>query len=407
MDFEDTPQESEFRAEAQSFLQAEAHKVAVEPNESEKDYFDRTRRWQKIKSDDGWACLSWPEEYGGRGLSLTEEIIWKQEEQKYNTPDHVVFAIGLGQCGMIMMAYASAEQKVQMLPKLASGEQVWCQLFSEPSAGSDLANLRSRAVKDGDEWVINGQKTWTSGAQYADWGILITRTDPTVPKHKGLTFFFINMDKPGIRIRPIKQINGEHKFNEVFFSDVRVPDTQRLGSVGDGWKVAMRTLVNERLGVGDGTKGFGQGVAEALALARELDFNGRPAIEDAFVRARLADWYCQESGLKYSYYRVLSALSRGEEPGPETSVAKLVASNKQQNVGALMLDLLDMGGISLDESSPAVPFQKSFMEAPASRIAGGTDEILRNIIAERVLGLPADVRVDKDVPFNEVPQGNT
>ena len=276
-------------------------------------------------------------------------------------------------------------------------------MFSEPSAGSDLAGLRTRAVRDGDDWVLNGQKIWTSGAHYSDFGVLVVRTDPTAQKHQGLSYFFIDMKSPGIDIKPIKQISGGANFNEVYFSDVRIPDQQRLGSVGQGWQVALTTLMNERASIGGG--GGGVNFDSVFALAQKTLMNGRPAIEDQQVRAKLADWYTQESGLKYTGYRSMTALSKGEIPGPENSIGKLVGAPKQQDMAAFALDLLDANGSIWDEnfSESAGLFQATFMASPGLRIAGGTDEIMANIIAERVLGLPQDIRVDKGIPFSEIP----
>jgi acyl-CoA dehydrogenase len=405
MDFNDTPQEAAFRAEARAFLDAHAPGfLARRRNETEQQYVKRGKAWQKLKYENGWACLNWPKEYGGRGATPMELIIWNQEESRHDLPVGP-FAIGLGMCGPTMIAYASEAQKREHLPRMASGEQIWCQLFSEPAGGSDLAALRTKAVRDGDDWIVNGQKIWTSGAHYSDWGILVTRTDPNVPKHKGLTFFFLNMHSPGIEVKPIKQISGGANFNEVYFTDVRIPDAQRLGAVGQGWQVSITTLMNERLAVGNAG---GADVDEILALARAIKIDGKPALRNAAVREKIAHWHCQSSGLKFTNYRTISALSRGQTPGPENSITKVVSAVKQQEIGSFGLDLMDMGGILMDPRKvPAeLAFQMNFLGAPGYRIAGGTDEILRNIIAERVLGLPGDVRVDKNLPFNQVPTGS-
>ncbi len=414
MNFDDTPEEAAFRLEARAFLEAHTDvlktdapasgRMRSKPGEAESDYLQRARAWQKIKYDSGWACLNWPKEYGGRGASSIELIIWQQEERRYDAPI-APFVIGQGMCGPTMMRYASDEQNRQLLPKMASGEEIWCQLFSEPAGGSDLANLRTRAEPDGNEWVINGQKIWTSGAHYSDWGILVARSDPTVPKHKGLTFFFINMHSPGIETRPIRQISGGSNFNEVYFTDVRVPDSQRLGAVGDGWAVSITTLMNERLAVGSAD---GADFKDLYALAANIELDGEPAVRNAAVRERLADWYCQMSGLKYTKARVQSALSRGATAGPENSITKVVSAKKMQDIGSFGMDLMDMGGIMTDRDGALGNqiFRDAYMSAPGLRIAGGTDEILRNIIAERILGLPQDVRVDKGIPFHDVPQGS-
>lgn len=407
MDFHDSKEEAEFRAEAQAFLEQYATREDIRPPqepESHEAFLARAKRWQKLKYDHGWACLHWPKEYGGREATPIQRVIWSEEEGKYNVPTQP-FSIGQGMCGPTMMAYAKDDQNRDLLPLMASGEDIWCQLFSEPAGGSDLANLQTRAERDGDDWVINGQKIWTSGAHYSDWGILVTRTDPTVPKHKGLTFFYLNMHTPDVEIKPIKQINGNSNFNEVFFTDVRIPDAQRLGEVGDGWKVSITTLMNERLAVGDAN---GADVADIFALARQAEIDGEPAIQNAAVRAKIADWYCQASGLKYTKARVISALSRGETPGPENSITKIVSASKLQEIGTFGLDLMEMGSIMTNPEQMPFDglFHDAYMWAPGIRVAGGTDEILRNIIAERVLGLPQDIRIDKDVPYNQVPQGN-
>ena len=408
MDFSDTAEEAAFRAEARAWLQAS---VPRSEELAGLDAVAAAKLWQKRKYDAGWACIRWPAEYGGRGGSAMEQVIWNQEEGKFPTPASV-FAIGQGMAAPTLMAWASEEHKRAHLPPLASGERIWCQMFSEPASGSDLAALRSRAVREGDEWVVNGQKIWTSGAHYADYGIIVLRSDPNVPKHRGLTYFFLDMRSPGIDIRPIKQISGESNFNEVYFSDVRVPDDQRLGDVGQGWQVALTTLMNERLALGagagaSGAGGVGIGFRNLFDLARRVDIDGQPAIRDRAVRAKLATWYAQEAGLRYTGYRTLTALSRGELPGPENSIGKLVGASKMQDMASFALDLLELSGAVSDPAYAEAQgmYQEAFLNAPGGRIAGGSDEIMLNILAERVLGLPQDVRVDKGIPFSEVPTG--
>ena len=304
-------------------------------------------------------------------------------------------------CGPTVMACASEEQKRRYLPPLASGEEIWCQLFSEPAGGSDLAGLRTRAERQGEDWIINGQKIWTSGAQFSDLGILITRTDPTVPKHKGLTMFFLDMKSPGVEIRPIKQANGQSGFNEVYFTDVRIPDSQRLGEVGGGWEVSLTTLMNERLSIG---AGMSTGFPELFDFCCRFATADGPAVDDRAVRSRLATWAVRASGLKYTGFRAISALSKGETPGPENSIGKLVAGTTMQEIAMFALDLQGQMGVHIDpDDAAASRFQAMLLRSPATRIEGGTDEILRNIIAERVLGLPGDIRVDKDVAFNQHP----
>ena len=401
MDFNDTPKEARFREEASSWL---AENAPTDEAFRALTPLQQAKVWQKQKYDAGWACLGWAPDFGGRGASAIEEVIWRQEESQYDLPANF-FLIGQGMIGPTLMAWASDEDKARFLPPLASGEEVWCQLFSEPAGGSDLAALRTRAERDGDDWVINGQKIWTSGAHYSDYGVIVVRTDPTVPKHKGLSYFYVDMKAPGVEIKPIKQLTGDSDFNEVYFTDVRVSDSQRLGEVGQGWQVSLTTLMNERAAIGGS---FGQmDVSLAMSVAEEVEIDGRPALEDAAVRARIANWYVQEAGLKYTGYRSLTALSRGALPGPENSIGKLVGAPKMQAMSSYLMDLLGASGAIADESLAAKAgiIQRAYMGAPGLRIAGGTDEIMANIIAERVLGLPQEPRLDKGIPFNEVPTG--
>ncbi len=409
MNFDDTPEEAAFRSQARQWIDANAPKeLEAELSKSslgrirlqKQDLVEVAKRWQKQKFDAGWACLHWPKDYGGRGASPVERVIWQQEEGVFGKLTQP-FQIGEGMCGPTVMAYGSEADKRRLLPKLASGEEIWCQLFSEPAGGSDVAGLRTRAEKQGDEWVINGQKIWTSGAHYSDYGILITRTDPNVPKHKGLTMFYINMKSPGVEVKPIKQANGMQEFNEVFFTDLRVPDTQRLGAVGDGWNVSLTTLMNERMSIG---ARLATGFSEMFEFCSNLMTEDGLAIDDSATRSKLASWAVRNSGLKYTSYRAISALSKGERPGPENSIGKLVAGTMLQDIATYAMDLEGAAGVlNGPDAEAAGQFQQMLLSSPSMRIAGGTDEILRNIIAERVLGLPGDIRVDKDVPFNKIP----
>lgn len=412
MDFSDSTEEAEFRGQVRAFIDARAPhylRSSLEKsgfgntNTGEYDTLEEAKKWQRTKAEHGWACLMWPQEYGGRGASPIENVIWSQEEGLYGKLAGT-FIIGQGMCAPTMMSYASEAHKARYLPKLASGEEVWCQMFSEPHGGSDLAGLRTRAEKDGDEWIINGQKIWTSGAHHSDYGILITRTDPGVAKHKGLTMFFVDMKSPGITIVPIKQATGNSEFNEVYFDNLRVPDDQRLGEVGEGWRVSITTLMNERMAIGGG---IATGFPEIHELASTVSLNGRPAIEDANVQSKLADWYVKSSGLQNNANRMITAVSKGELPGPENSIGKLVAGNMMQDIAKFALDLQGHAGSLVDPevAEGAGRFQTMLLRSPAVRIEGGTDQILRNIIGERVLGLPEDMRADKGMPFNEIPMG--
>ncbi|MDP1737285.1 MAG: acyl-CoA dehydrogenase family protein [Caulobacter sp.] len=413
MNFDDTPEEAAFRATARAWIEANA------PRELEAelkmggfasnglksvDPMAAAKAWQKKKKDAGWACLHWPTEYGGRGATPIERVIWGQEEGVYGALSGL-FIIGHGMCGPTVMAWADEATKERLLPPLAAGEHIWCQLFSEPAGGSDLAGLRTAAVPATDgsgDWIINGQKIWTSGAQHSDYGIVITRTDPNVPKHKGLTMFWLDMKSPGIDVRPIKQANGQSGFNEVYFTDVRIPDSQRLGAVGQGWSVSLTTLMNERLSIGSGMP---TGFPELFDFCMNLQTEDGLAIDDRSVRSRLAGYAVKASGLKYTGMRAISALSKGETPGPENSIGKLVAGATMQELAMFALDLQGQGGVVSDPEIAAAGarFQAMLLRSPATRVEGGTDEILRNIIAERVLGLPGDIRVDKDVAFKDIP----
>jgi len=410
MNFDDTPQEATFRKEVRGWIAQNAPKeLESELKEASLgriklkngDVLQLSKDWQKKKSSGGWACLQWPKEYGGRGSTPIERVIWQQEEGVYGKLG-MPFLIGQGMIGPVLMTYANEEVKKRYLPPLAAGQEIWCQLFSEPAAGSDVAGLRTRAEKDGSDWIVNGQKIWTSGAHYSDYGLLILRTDPNVPKHQGLTMFFLDMKSPGVEIRPIKQASGASEFNEVYFTNVRIPDKQRLGNVGEGWNVALTTLMNERFAIGSGVA---TGFPEIFNYVNSLMTEEGPAIEDRATRSKLATWAVRTSGLKYTTYRTISALSRGERPGPENSIGKLVAGSMLQEIAQYALDLQGAEGalVDTDQTEMAGQFQKMVLSSPSSRIAGGTDEVMRNIIAERVLGLPGDIRVDKDVPFNKIP----
>ena len=402
MDFNDTTEQANFRKQCRSWLEENAKYKSgnSKPNDfANKDALKEAKSWQKKKYDAGWAMLHWPKEYGGIGASAIERIIWGNEESKFDVPKGI-FEIGLGMCGPVMMEYATDEQKERYLPPMAEGKEIWCQLFSEPSAGSDVAGLRSKAVQDGDKWIINGQKVWTSGAHFSDYGILVVRHDPSVEKHKGMTFFFVDMKSPGIEIKPIKQITGSSSFNEVYFNDVEIPDSQRLGAIGDGWKVAITTLMNERLAVGDAN---GADVEDAFKWAKKQDDNGEPLLNNRAVRESIADWYCEASGLKNTKLRTMSALSKGQTPGPEASITKIVSAGKLQDIGNFGIDSLDMAGMLKTEDLDIKSFHNAWLGAPGLRIAGGTDEILKNVIAERVLGLPQDPRADKGVAFKDIP----
>ena len=351
----------------------------------------------------GLAEVHYPTGDGGQGLPREHQKLVNDAFERAGAPDNSpgLNVIGLGMAAPTILAFGTPEQRARFLPSLWTGEDIWCQLFSEPGAGSDLAGLGTRAVRDGDDWIVNGQKVWTSVAHIARWGILLARTDPDLPKHQGLSFFICDMAAPGVEVRPLRQLTGDAEFNEVFFTDVRIPDSQRLGAVGQGWEVSLTTLMNERLSIGSG---MSTGFPELFRLCMEMEIDGAAAVDDRAVRAKLAQFAVKQSGLKYTGMRAITALSKGETPGPENSIGKLVAGATMQELAMFALDLQGQAGVVWDETSPQnARFQGMLMRSPATRIEGGSDEILRNIIAERVLGLPADVRVDKNVPFKDIP----
>lgn len=407
MDFSDTPEEAAFRAEARAFLDAHVSRKSAE----NRSYRSRSltpedvaasSAWQRKKADAGFAGILWPRKYGGREGTQMQHVIFQQEEEKYVVPPAYVFNQGVNMAMPTVMTWGS-EAQLDRYPRPAlRGDEIWCQLFSEPAAGSDLGGLRTRAVRDGEDWVINGQKIWTSNAHFSDFGMLVARTDPNVPKHAGLTFFMLDMRTPGVEPRPIKQIAGTSNFCEVFLTDVRIPDGQRLGPVGAGWKVAMTMLANERLAVG---KAEGPDFEDVFLLAQSIELDGRRAVDDPAVREKLADWYVRTAGLHCTRLRSQTALSRGRTPGPENSIGKLVSATKAQEIAMFGIDLMGMAGAVMDPGIAPMHawFQQAMLYTPGKRIAGGTDEVLRNIIAERVLGLPGEIRVDKGLPFSQIP----
>lgn len=409
MDFNDTPEEAAFRQRAQAFLAAHAQPKgsqteSLQKRLSDKEYMLAAKAYQKAKAENGFAGITWPKEQGGQGLAPIFSVIFGQEEAKYDAPAGP-FTIGLGMCVPTVIAFATDAQKERHVGPALRGEEIWCQLFSEPSAGSDVAGLKTKAVRDGDDWVINGQKVWTSGAHYSDWGIVLVRTNADKAKHKGLSMFFIDMKSPGIDVRPIHQMSGGSNFNEVYFTDVRVPHSQMLGGEGNGWSVALVTLMNERLAVGGSP---GPDYKEIFEWAKTMPGqDGGTLAEDQSFRQKVADWFVRAEGYKLAKFRTMTALSKGQTPGPESSIGKIITANQLQDITHSAMEAMDHFGIITDTAyapSEGV-FQQSHMWAAGLRIAGGTDEILKNIIAERILGLPGDVRVDKDVAFKDLPSG--
>lgn len=404
MDFNDTAQEHAFRQQVRAWLETHArefHQLDYDTLSDEEEVA-LCRRWVAIKAKGGYAAMRLPRAYGGMDASPMQCVIYAQEEAKYRLPFNY-FGITFGMAVPTMLTYASEEHKAALLPKVLSGEHIWCQLFSEPSAGSDLANLRTKAIKEGDDWILNGQKVWTTGGHLADYGIVLVRSNPELPKHKGLSYFFINMKSPGVEVRPITQIDGGSEFNEVYFNDVRVPDSQRLGEVGEGFKVAMTTLMFERQAAGEQSLGLID-FDDLLQVALACSVDGRPAVHDSQTREKLVDWYLIREGLKFFGYRQLTTLSQGGTPGPEAAMGKLLEARGAQTAARFAMDLMGYEGIVREpaKSLRGGAHQLAALQAPGIRIAGGTDEILRNTLAEKVLGLPPEPRNDKHRPFNEL-----
>jgi len=406
MDFDDTPEEAAFRAEARSWLTQHATLItAATPRRSpwggvdEAEHVKACKQWQHTLYDGGWAGITWPKAYGGRGASAIEAAIFNQEQAKFDVSAGI-FAVGIGMVGPTLIAHGTDEQKERYLDRMLRGEEVWCQLFSEPGAGSDLAGLGTRAVRDGDEWVVNGQKVWNSGAHFSDLGILLARTDPSQPKHRGITYFLVDMKTPGIDVRPLRQITGVAHFNEVFLTDVRIPVDNVVGQPNGGWGIAQTTLANERTLIG-GSGGGGLGFAALADLARTMHRSADPVI-----RQELAAAYSRFQILRFLGYRVQTAISQGRMPGPESSVMKLFVSQHLARTGDLICAVEGMAATLAGSDSPDDGFWLGqFLNQWASRLGGGTDQIQRNIIGERVLGLPGEPRVDKSVPFNELSSG--
>jgi alkylation response protein AidB-like acyl-CoA dehydrogenase len=405
MDFNDTPELATFRAAARAWLEANAEPrtdklhMGMEGEEA----FLEAKEWYKKKADAGFACLAWPKEYGGAGLTSLHEVVWTQEVANFRTRDSH-FVIGIGNCGPAIMHFANEEAKKELLPRMASAEDVWCQLFSEPSAGSDVAGLRTRAEQDGDNWKLNGQKIWTSGAQYSAFGVVLTRTDPNVSKYRGLTLFMVDMRQEGIEVKPIKQMDGGQHFNEVFFNDAVVPDSYRLGEIGGGWTGALTVLMSERLAIsGVQPTGFPQ----FLDLVQTMEINGEPIANDPIVRDRLATWYSQYAGLQSANKRMITAVAKGGIAGAEASLGKLVGAYMNQEIADFTCQLFGQAGIIQDPqfSPESSHFQDSVLFSPGVRLAGGTDEVMRNILAEQVLGLPQEPRADKGIAFKDIPTG--
>jgi alkylation response protein AidB-like acyl-CoA dehydrogenase len=392
----------EFRAEAAAFLEANAQRrvkgsevwgegsdeVSILPERTPEEdalILARAKEWRAKMFDAGFGWITGPEAYGGRGLPREYDRLWQALENDYAVPSLAPFGIGLGMVAPTILAHAIEEVRRQYLPALYRGDMVACQLFSEPAAGSDLAGIQTKALRDGDEWILNGQKVWTSGAHFSDIGEIITRTAAYPDsRHRGLTMFLVDMKAPGVEVRPLRQMTGGASFNEVFFTDVRVPDTLRLGDVDEGWTVALTTLMNERMAIGGGGVGSGLNLAGRLqALARHMG-----VADDPNVRQQLADVLIRHSVNRYTTLRAMAKMRAGQLPGPELSTLKLGLTNNMQRMSDVLGSLLGPRLIADTGEWGTYAWSDFVLSVPGLRVAGGTDEVLRNIIGERVLGLP-------------------
>jgi alkylation response protein AidB-like acyl-CoA dehydrogenase len=389
MDLTLSPSEEEFREEVRTWLR-ENH-PGPEPEAGLDEVMSFRREWQLKLHGAGWAGISWPREFGGRGATMIEQAIFAAEATRQEAPAPAN-VLGLAMGGPVVIAHGTEAQKARYLEPILTGEEIWCQGFSEPESGSDLASLKTRAVKDGDEWVVSGQKVWTTFAQYAKWCMLVARTDPDAPKHQGLTYFLIDMEQEGVQTRPLVQITGEGEFNEVFFEEARVPDENVVGGVGNGWAVAITTLMNERAGLAFGAISQIQNSLGRLSkLARETRSNGGSAAEDSYFRQRIAQLHIEVETMRLNAYRGLTKTMQSGIPGPEGSLGKWQWADINQDLTELALEIEGAYAALMRGSEHAVAggaWQYGFLRSRANSIEGGTTDILKNIIAERVLGLP-------------------
>jgi alkylation response protein AidB-like acyl-CoA dehydrogenase len=408
VDIDDSADEAAFRAEAYAWLEAHAPAKGSADDFSEA-FFDprsdpgllirRSVAWQRTLWDGGWAGISYPAEWYGRGGSLTQEVIFAEEMARFGVISGA-FAVAHSMVGPAILVHGTDEQRHRFLPAMLRGDEMWCQLFSEPGAGSDLAGLSTRAERDGDQWVVNGQKVWTSNADTSDQGILLARSDPDAPKHRGITYFLVDMSTPGIEVRPLRQMTGESHFSEVFLTDVVIPATSVLGGeqgVGNGWRAAVHTLANERAMIG-GAQGLAD-IEPLIGLARRSGL-----VADPVVRQELAAAHTRMRIITYLGYRARTAISQGRAPGPETSVVKLAFAEHFRRLASLAKALQGASGMLADDGSEnAATLTWRFLFSPSTGIAGGTDEVQRSIIGERVLGLPREDRPDR-APTGPAPQ---
>jgi alkylation response protein AidB-like acyl-CoA dehydrogenase len=370
-----TPSELEFRDEARAWI--EANHPGPRP-EGDEAGFEFLRAWQRKLNERGWAGLTWPVEYGGAGATLVEMAIFFEELARAGAP-RMANTLGLTMGGPTVIAHGTDSQKERFLGPILSADEIWCQGFSEPQSGSDLASLRTRAVRNGDEWIVTGQKVWTTMAHQSKWCMLVARTDPDAPKHRGITYFLMDMEQDGVEVRPLRQITGEAEFNELFLEDARIPHENIVGGENNGWTVAITTLMHERAGLAFALQVEVQiAMRQLIERARELGVDGDPVI-----RQRLAQLRIEAEVLRLNALRGLTGMQRRGQPGPEGSLGKWHWAEVNQGLTELALDLAGPSGVVVDD-----PWTYRFLRSRANSIEGGTTEILKNIVAERVLGLP-------------------
>jgi alkylation response protein AidB-like acyl-CoA dehydrogenase len=396
MDLTLTPEQQSFRAEVRAWLRQNmprewSDRLAASSDIPRPEAYDLLRGWQRRLHEAGFIGLTWPKDYGGRGLTFMEEMILAEELALAKAPP-ILNILGVGMAGPTIIAYGSEEQKRRYPPKILSCDEIWCQGYSEPNAGSDLASLQTRAERDGTHWVINGQKVWTSLAHVADWMMLLARTDPSAPRHKGITYFLLDMHAPGVTVKPLRQITGDAEFNEVFFDGVRVHESQVLGGVNNGWAVGLTTLMYERLALGFGLQMRLRIALDGLIeMVRRMEKAGRAAAKDPVTRQKIAQIWIDTECLKYTGARAITRLLRGEMPGPEASTGKMGWVETHQRLQELAMEILGPYSQLAKGSEWAVEgglWQHTFLRSRANSIEGGTTEIQKNIIGERVLGLP-------------------
>ena len=392
MDFSYSPAEEQFRDEVRVWMEANVPDDLRGGRDEDLEPAERWQRgldWHQKLHEGGWVGLWWPEEYGGRGASLLEQAIFNEEMSRLGVSQGVNLS-GISLLGPTLMHWGTEAQKQRFLPKILPAEHIWCQGYSEPGSGSDLASIQTRAVEDGDQFVVNGQKVWTSWAQYSDWCFVLVRTDPDAPKHKGISYILVDMHSPGVTVRPLVQINGDAEFNEVFFEDVRVPKENLVGDLNEGWMVAITTLMFERVSSSSFYR-FEKLLPQLHEVARRIELNGRPAIEDEAVRQQLAQFSIEAEAVKYNELRRLTRQLHGQPPGPEGSFSKILASELNMRVVDFAMELLGPYAV-LAKGSPFAVDQARWsyrmLSARGGTIAAGTNEILRGVIGERVLGLP-------------------